>query len=361
MTSFVDQCVETVAGSAAAVVRGSKHRPRFKKLLKALAGTKNILITSHRYPDPDALGSGAALSDLLRQTLPPDVKISMSVTGEIGGGINEAFVRVADLKLTPWDDTTLADYDAIILLDVQPVVTYNPLPPGIMPTAVIDHHGLPGRKPHCPFRDIRTDVGATGSIIFSYFMEAEKNINATLAALLLYAIETDLAGAAGQPGELDNMALSSLTLLADTRKLYQMRYVDLPQNYYQCYYAGMASAMYYDDVLITHLDEIDSPEKPAVIADFLLRFDQVHWVMVTAVYENRLVVSLRTDSKLSAADIMRHVMRTSGEGGGHRTKAGGFIALQTPDPADIDKKRNKLRLKLLRALEIKSPGKKLVK
>ena len=55
-------------------------------------------------------------------------------------------------------------------------------------------------------------------------------------------IESDLAGAAGMPTELDNMALSSLTLSADMHRLYQMRYVDLPQNYYFSYAAGFSSA-----------------------------------------------------------------------------------------------------------------------
>src|SRR5690606_39638589 len=68
------------------------------------------------------------------------------------------------------------------------------------------------------------------SIIFSYFMELEVPISRDLGAMLLFAIESDLAGAAGTPGELDNIALSSLTLIADPRKLYKMRYVDLPQR-----------------------------------------------------------------------------------------------------------------------------------
>src|SRR6478672_11569895 len=104
-------------------------------------------------------------------------------------------------------------------------------------------------------------------------MEMEVVIPEGLAATLLYAIESDLAGAAGMPTELDNMALSSLTLRADNHRLYQMRYVDLPQNYYFSYAAGLSSAIYYDKAMLSHIDEIDSLEKPAVIADFLLRFD----------------------------------------------------------------------------------------
>src|SRR5204863_2997382 len=137
--------------------------------------------------------------------------------------------------------------------------------------AVIDHHRSRGRRPKCPFCDVRPEVGATSSIIFSYFMELEQPISRDLGATLLFAIETDLAGAAGQPGELDNMALSSLTLLADTRKLYKMRYVDLPQTMYVSMARGLGNAIYYENVMISHLESIDSMEAPAVLADFLLR------------------------------------------------------------------------------------------
>ena len=46
-----------------------------------------------------------------------------------------------------------------------------------------------------PFWDVRKEVGATSSIVFSYFMELEESIDPDLAATLLYAIESDLAGA----------------------------------------------------------------------------------------------------------------------------------------------------------------------
>src|SRR5205823_14476709 len=192
---------------------------------------KNILVTTHQHPDPDALGSSFALTQLLKSKL-KDARVTFSVKGPVPGGINEAFIRYTNLHLAPWTDAELINYDAIILLDVQPVFAYSPLPPGVLPTAIIDHHRARGQKPKCPFCDIRSDVGATSSIVFSYFMELEVPISPDLGATLLYAIESDLAGAAGAPAELDNIALASLTLLADTHKLYQMRYVDLPQCYY---------------------------------------------------------------------------------------------------------------------------------
>ncbi len=364
MNAFVESCVQTVTGPATAAERRARKRPRAVQLLKTLAGKTNILLTAHQHPDPDALASCLALCVLLTAKL-PEAKVSMSVKGRMNSGINDQFIKNSNLSLLPWDDAKLVEYDAIVLLDVQPQFAYSPLPAGVTPTAVIDHHRSPGRKKPsagCTFCDIRTDVGATASIVFSYFMELEVPINPSLGATLLYAIESDLAGAAGTPGELDNLALSTLTLLADTRKLYQMRYTALPQPYYAAFFAGIGNAHVYDHALITHIDAIDTVEKPAVIADFLLRYDKANWALVSAIYEGKFVISIRTnDPKLSAADVAKRLLKDIGEGGGHRTKAGGFIRMAENTPAEIDRVRHLLMRRFLRILQIKhARGQKLI-
>lgn len=361
MAPFVESCVQTTEGSAVQAARRSRHRPRAKRLLRVLADKKRILITTHQHPDPDALASSFALCRLLQSRL-KDAKINVSIKGKIGGGYNAAFLQQSEIHLTPWSDWALRHYDAILLLDVQPAFKLSPLPPHIEPLAVIDHHRSRGRRPDYAFSDIRTDVGASSSIVFSYYMELEEDISSDLAAALLFAIETDLAGAAGTPGDLDNVALSSLTLLADTRKLYKMRYAALPQSMYISFASGLTNAVVYEQAMMTHLDSIESAEAPAVIADFLLRFDQVEWVLVTAVGGKNLVMSLRSsDPKRSAADIMRRLVRKIGEGGGHKTKAGGLIPLENGTPTEIERVRQILRRRLLRALKIRMQrGQKLV-
>src|SRR5687768_16941365 len=366
MTAFVESCVGTVSHSAVAVARRSRGRPHARTLMKLLADKRNILITTHEHADPDALASTLALCTLLSAKL-PGAKVTSSAKGRIGGGINEIFTQLTNLKLAPWGDVgtpaALKQFDAIVLVDTQPSFANSPLPADVPPTAVIDHHrGRAGRTAKCAFCDIRSDVGATASIIFSYFMELEQPISPDLGATLLYAIESDLAGAAGQPGELDNIALSSLTLIADTRKLYKMRYVNLPQSSYVSMATGLQNAMVFDSALISHLDTIDSPEKPAIMADWLLRFEKTEWALVTAVFNGALVMSLRTNSaKLSAADLIKRLLRNIGEGGGHRTKAGGGIKLANGTPTEIERVRNVIRRRFLRSLRIaQSRGQRLV-
>ncbi len=353
--SFVEACVTTAAGSAMKAVRQTHGKPRGRQLLRTLAGKKNILVTTHEHPDPDALAAALAMQTLLKAKL-ESAKVTVSVKGAYGGGLNAAFVQYTDLRPTGWEPDKLASYDAIVLLDTQPTFGNSPLPAGLLPTVVVDHHrSKRGRRPKCDFRDIRPDVGASSTIIFSYFMELEVPIPRDLAAVLLFAIETDLAGAASQPDELDNLALSSLTLLADTRKLYKMRYIDIPQSYFVGFSQVLASAMYYDNALIAHLQSSDSPEKPAVMADMLLRFDQVIYALVTAEVPGALTLSLRTYHQgMSAADLMRRLLKGLGDGGGHLTKAGGAIHLQSVTPAEIERLLATLRRRFLRALGIKN-------
>jgi nanoRNase/pAp phosphatase (c-di-AMP/oligoRNAs hydrolase) len=355
VTAFVDSCIETVTDSARAVVRQSRGQPRVRRLLKLLANKKNILVTTHIHPDPDALASSLAMAALLRAKLPGS-RVDVSIKGRIAGGINENFARLSRVQMVPWNDSALDDYDAIILLDVQTRFAYNPLPAGVMPLAVIDHHRAPPGAPKAAYHDIRTNVGACGSIVFAYYMELELPITPLLAASLLYAIETDLSGAAGTPNEIDNIALSGLTLLADTHALYQMRYFDLSQSYFQAFFNGIGSAQVYGNCVIAHLDTIDTMEKAAVVADTLLRYDQADWALVTAVFEHRLIISLRSggDAPTPAADMMKKLLKNLGEGGGHLTKAGGFIPLPHPgDTATIQKRLTALRKRLLSAVGLK--------
>jgi nanoRNase/pAp phosphatase (c-di-AMP/oligoRNAs hydrolase) len=363
MTAFVESCAKTVTGSAKAVARRSHRHPKARQLLRLLADKKRILITTHDHPDPDALASSQALCTLLAANLASGTEIKVSFKGGIGGGLNETFANQMDLKPLPWDESALPSWDAIILLDTQPAFANNPLPPGLMPLAIIDHHRGGRKPPHCAFCDIRPDVGAVSSIVFSYFMELEQKISPDLGATLLFAIESDLAGAAGQPGELDNIALSSLTLLADTRKLYNMRYLDLPQNVFISYAQGLNNAVFYDSAVMSHLESVPSPERPAVIADFLLRFEQAKWSLVTGVMDGQLVMSLRTypGQKMSAAELVKRLVRGLGSGGGHRAKAGAMIPLTTGTQAEIDRLREILRRRLLRNVGIKGArGQRLV-
>lgn len=332
----------------------SASRPRVDELLDHLRDKHKILVTTHRDPDPDALASAIGLSFLLHVLL-PDSKITTSFAGELGGGLNSVFASYSLPLYASWSKVDLTSFDAVCLLDCQPSFTNSPLPPEVCPVAVIDHHpALRGKPCHSPFIDIRRKVGASCSIIYSYFSEMNLVIPKDIAALMLYGIESDLAGAAGQPGELDNAALSALTLIADMRKLYRIRFADLSRSYYQAYYQAMQNAVIYDHAMVSHLRTIDSPEQPAVMADFLLRYESVTWVMVSALSGRGLAISLRTTDEAphSAGSTIAHILKGIGNGGGHPTKAGGYVPLKDLEEDTVERMQNTLKRRYLAALGI---------
>ena len=356
MTSaFVSSCIDATADQASRVDRKTSRRRRAQQLIRQLSGKANILVTPHEHPDPDALASSIGLSHLLSRLL-PDATITTSFKGRLGGGLNRIFAEYSLPHYEPWDDVHLEKFDAICLLDCQPSFSNSPLPPELCPAAVIDHHPtIRGQRCHSPFVDIRHNTGASSSIVFGYYMEKDVDIPKDIAALIVYGIESDLAGAAGQPGDLDNVALSTLTLIADTRKLYRIRFVDLPQNYYIAYFTALRNATMYDHAMISHLDNIDSPEQPAVMADFLLRYEEAQWVLVTAVSGASLVLSLRTtsESTVSAGTLMSRIVHHLGQGGGHPTKAGGNIPLPDTASATVESLREQIKRRLTAALGIR--------
>ena len=309
-----------------------------------------MLVTSHLHPDPDAIGSAQAMAALLRALLPAGTVVDVRFRGQIGGGINQAFTRVSHLDHLPWDDEALATYDAVALVDTQPGFANSPLPGSVVPTVIVDHHRGRGRRAKAAFADIRIKVGATASILFSYFMEAKLPIPPGLAATMLYAIESDLSGVAGQQGGLDTIAISSLTLLADTKRLYAMRYVDVPQGYYGAFAETVKHAMRHDGVIVSHLNHVDYAETTGVMADWLLRCEGVHWTFVSAVHDGRFVFSLRTKlTNKSAGEIARRIADQLGDGGGHLTKAGGAIYPRPDVP--LDSLHARVTKRLLRCLQ----------
>jgi nanoRNase/pAp phosphatase (c-di-AMP/oligoRNAs hydrolase) len=353
MTAFVDTCLDTLSSSAQQVQR--KAKPRARKMLRALAGKKNILITTHAHPDPDAAASCMGLQRLLQQKL-PDATVTIRFKGQHRSPRLMGFARTVGLDFQPWDEAALQSYDAIVLVDTQPTFSVSPLTADVRPTVVIDHHRGRATRGDVPVFDVRPEVGAASAIVFSYFMELNLTIDPALGSALLYGIEADVAGTAGNQSPLDTVAISGLVLVADIRKLWQMRYVSLPANYYAAFARAVQAAMRYDFALITHAGPVQQVEEAALIADGLLRCEGIDCALVVAEHEGRMILSLRTRPSLpSAGQMMQRLVKQIGEGGGHRTKAGGQIKLDPGHSAACDERLiNILKRRLLRGLHIRS-------
>jgi nanoRNase/pAp phosphatase (c-di-AMP/oligoRNAs hydrolase) len=284
--------------------------------------------------------------------------------GIISRAENRAMVDLLDITLTPVDKLDLcSNGNWVVMVDSQPNTGRHSFTCGRVPLyAVIDHHDTPGELDGVPFVDVRKSAGATCSLVMSYLIEQEVPIPPNLATGLLYGIETELSGYPREASEMDDEALLLLYPLADKDLLARIRNAKLPQSYFGCLVQALQSSFIYDKLIVSWMNQLPQPELAAEVADFLMRFEEVEWVLVAGVYKDKLVLSMRSSAPhAQAGEMLRKVVGEMGRAGGHDRRAGGTVYLASTAPTAVEDVRAELRRRLLKALDIEEcRGQRLV-
>src|SRR5437660_648577 len=201
--------------TAEATLSGSKLTlaRRSDRFLAGLADATAVTFVSHVQPDPDSLGSMMGLAHLVETVL--DKPTLLTRDGIISRAENRAMVEVLEIDLTPIEDVAWREGEKVVMVDSQPKTGRHTFNGGVPLYAVIDHHDTPGDLEEVPFIDIRTNLGATCSLVTSYLMEQEVAIPRRLATALLYGIETEVSGYPREASSRDDSALLYLYPLAD--------------------------------------------------------------------------------------------------------------------------------------------------
>ena len=337
----------------ATVSGGSKFTlsRRSDRFLAGLADATAVTFVSHVQPDPDALGSMLGLAHLIETVLDKPTRLTRD--GLISRAENRAMVEVLDLDLTPIEKVDWRDGEQVVMVDSQPNTGRHTFNGGVPLYAVIDHHDTPGDLEGVPFVDVRTGLGATCSIATSYLMEQEVSIPKRLATALLYGIETELSGYPREASPRDDSALLYLYPLADKDLIAKIRNARLPQSYFEGLLQAMQSSFIYDRLIISWVNELPQPELAAEIVDFLIRFEEIDWAVCAGVWQDQLVLSVRSTAEHArAGEMLRNVVCKLGRAGGHNRRAGGLIHLESTAPSAIEQVQSELRRRLLKALHI---------
>ena len=122
-----------------------------------------LLILAHNHPDPDTIASAAALQEIA--LVLGKAKTTIAYGGVIGRAENAHMVKVLKMHLVPIDKIKISDFDRIAMVDTQPKTGNNSLPAHVVPHLVIDHHPKSKNSANVPFLDIKTEYGATASIL----------------------------------------------------------------------------------------------------------------------------------------------------------------------------------------------------
>ena len=306
-----------------------RPRPRVEEFARVVQGKEKILVLTHDNPDPDAMAGAIGLYTILTKKF--GIETFIGHGGTIGRAENKAMVQNLDLPI--YSLPLLGDqsnFDGIVVVDTQVESRYHSLPAGIVPLAVFDHHPQIVRngKPAGRFVEIRTEAGASATIVTMYLKAMGVEIPPLVATALMYGIRSDTANFQRHFSEWDLEAHQILFPLVDAKRLAAIESPPLPREYYIDLRRGLDSATIHGRAIVADLGELENPDMIALVADLLLRLDTSTWAMVYGFTAKELRISLRTNEPDGdAGSVVRKTIKKMGSGGGHGEMAAARIPL----------------------------------
>ena len=326
---------------------------RTRRLLDVLGARRRLLVLTHANPDPDSLASAMGIRHLAQEVL--GMPSEFAFAGRIMRAENREMVRRCGIAMTPQEDVDVDAFDCLALVDTQPGFGHTHLPAGRAIDVVVDHHVPPQCAPGTEqiepaFHDVRTDVGATSSMVGGYLLDAHLDLPGPLATALSYGIQTDTADLSRNVSALDERVFEHVAKRADRAALRAIRTPALSADYYRTLRQGLNNVRIYDDLVLCSLGRIRAPEMVAEVADLLLRLEGKQTVFCGGLSGSTYYVSLRTELNQDAYDLLRLALDGEGSFGGHGALAGGCIPLADDGERTLKRFERKLERNILKAL-----------
>lgn len=305
-----------------------------------LEGRQKIGILLQPDPDPDGIACGCALRALLGRKSPTAPLVSF---GEVTRPENRAMVAALGIEVRTVRPEDLGEFDGLALVDVQPAVFGEAMPPRLREVdVVIDHHPeRPGWN--AAIQDLRVSYGATSTILTEYVRAADLDVRPKLATALLYGIKTDTQLLGRETSRWDMSAFSYLHALHSPALLRRIERPALPVDALRALGRALIGTKVEDDLHVLVLGRVREDVIPQV-ADLGLQADGAEWAIAAGVVGRDLVFSVRNVGHVRAAgDVVRAVVEGLGVGGGHRSMAKGIIPLKAFRKTYGDATRERIR------------------
>jgi nanoRNase/pAp phosphatase (c-di-AMP/oligoRNAs hydrolase) len=302
-------------------VRLARTQRLFIDIRAHFADAERVAILLQDDPDPDAIGSGLALRQVLgrnKQTAP------LVTFGRVTRPENIAMVRLLEIEMERVTKQSLRRFDRIAVVDLQPPHLAHP-PEGI--DLVIDHHPEQfNYRSH--IKDIRPRYGATSTILLEYLRCAEATIGTRLATAMLYGIKSDTFLLSREVNEWDVEAFSILYPLANQNLLRRIERPELPPAALDALSLALKNRKVIDKVAFVHLGRVERDDLIPQIADFSLQFEGIEWACVSGTFETNYIISVRNVGYVRAAGrVVKDAFGSIGSAGGHASMAKAIVPL----------------------------------
>ena len=104
--------------------------------------------------------------------------------------------------------------------------------------------------------------------------------------------------------------------------LRRMEKPELPMRFAPVLANALLNMAFQDKILVSFIGNVEREDLIPQVADFMLQFENIEWVVCVGIFENNIVMSVRNVGYVkNAGDVVRRILNGIGSGGGHRTMA----------------------------------------
>ncbi|MBS3816088.1 MAG: DHH family phosphoesterase [Candidatus Thermoplasmatota archaeon] len=309
-------------------------KEKSEELKKIIASSEEeIAIFIHDNPDPDAIASAMVLEDICGSE---GVEAKTYYGGSIGHPENEIFLENTDFVLQKLEERDVPEVikksEKIAFVDFAEASSNNILPKDVEPDLIIDHHYTSRDISTGEYNEIRSDMGATSTIMTKHIQNLDLKVDPLLAAALLFGIKVDTDDYTKNISTADYKVISYLSAIADKDILDILKSPPIHSETLDAMGRAISNRDIEGSVLTSFSGKISHPDDISRIADLLLRERDISTVLVYGIKDKKIHMSARSkDLQINVGRIMDRAYSDIGEGGGHEHAAGGMIPLEEFD------------------------------
>ena len=301
--------------------RNNQHS--LKELIDMLKG-KKVFVQTHNFPDPDAIGAGFGMQQLLKAF---GVDATLCYHGKIDRLNTKKMIELLNIEIYSKDELEerMSEDDPIICVDSQKHGG-NILDLIGDEVACVDHHPTTEEIDYY-YKDVRM-VGACASIISGYFEELGVEPDQNTATALLYGLQMDTSGFTRGVTDTDIHAFGYLHSFSEKGILSRLEQNQMEFRDLRAYGAAIENIQVYDRMGFAFIPFPCQDALIAITCDFILSIEEVDVAIVYSKRDNGFKFSARSESFVKDVDcgkLLADALNGIGTGGGHAFMAGGFL------------------------------------
>ncbi|WP_128478030.1 DHH family phosphoesterase [Halorussus pelagicus] len=296
-----------------------------RRTIRRIDGT--LAVFMHDNPDPDAIASAVALCRVAEAVGTEAVPCYF---GDISHQENRAFVNLLELDLRNFAADEAVDpeeFAGIALVDHSRPGVNDQLPEDTAIDIVVDHHP-PKEPPEAEFVDLRSDVGATSTLLAEHIQRLGIDFSEDVATGLLYGIRVDTKDFSREVSTADFEAASHLLPHANVGTLERVESPSVSADTFETISRAIRNRRVEGTVLATCVGALSDRDALAQAADHLLNMESITTTLVYGFRDGTVYVSARArGTDIDLGGTLRSAFGQIGSAGGHADMAGAQIPL----------------------------------